>query len=477
MDDSFNLARHVARLISLLGHSPDAVDQHKLELRTIVLLAKEGTLRLSTRGGQLMANGLAVPQVLPGVRDLADRMDGHGIESIEISQGMAPGEFLAVARILGAPLATEQKVMRERLRALDAQTVAVTLADLGAADVAATGAAAVPAEPAPGTAGRIPFVLARAARGGEGMPLVPHFDEVAFAVEQSTREGRIADAIDTFAQIVAREPDASDPEVRRQFVLTVRRLTKPHLLYAVARALIDRRDLADAALAVLSRCGSDGADAVVDVFARARTAAERAAAGAVLGRLSVADEALMAMLSDVRPHMARVAADLIGERRPREGDRALADKLSDADPRVRRAFVRALGRYESPFAMDAVARGLDDPVVEVRLEAVAALARRKGARVGDIIGRAVEKEADLEVQVGLITALGRIGTADAVTKLARVAEATSGLFGGRKDAAVRVAAARALAEARTPGAISVLTGLVNDKDREVRDVAARAVVR
>ncbi|HVZ49955.1 MAG TPA: HEAT repeat domain-containing protein [Gemmatimonadaceae bacterium] len=476
MDDSFNLARHVARLISLLARSPGAVDQQKLELRTIALLTKESTLRLTMRGGQLMANGLAVPQVLTGVRDVADQMTGHAIESIEIGQGMAPAELLAAARILAEPVETEQRVIRDRLRALDAKTVIVTLADLGPTDTPA-GAVEAPAEPAPGTPERIPFILARAARGGDGKPLVPHFEEAAFAVEQAIREGRAADAIAAFDLIVAREPDAADAEVRRQFVLTVRRLTRPHLLYAIARTMLDRADLAAAVHRVLVRCGSDGADALIDVYARAATARERAAALEALGQLPAVDEALFAMLSDVRPHMARVAADLIGERRPRDGDRALGDRLADADPRARRAFIRALGRYDTPFALDAVARGLEDAVVEVRLEAVAALARRKSAKSGDIIGRAMEKEGDLEVQVGLIAALGRMGTVDAVSRLAKAAEAAGGLFGGRKEGAVRVAAARALAEARTPGAITVLTGLVNDKDREVRDVASRAVAR
>ena len=476
MDDSFNLARHVARLFSLVARSPESVDQQKLELRTIVLLTRDGTLRLTTRGGELMANGITVPQVLTGVRDLSDQMHVHRVEAIDVSQNAVPGEVLTLARILAEPSETAPQVIRDRLAALDAKTVIVTLADVKEADPTAAEVKGPP-EPVAGTPERIAFVLARAARGGDGQPLVPLFEEVAFAAEQAVREGRVADAVRVFEQIVAHEPAATDPEARRQFVLAVRRLTRPHLLYAIARITADGGALRDAALTILVRCGTDGADAVVDMFARAASAGERANAVEVLGQLPAADESLVTMLSDGRPHVARLAADLIGERRPRDGDQALADRLSKADPRVRRAIVRALGRYDTPFAMEAIARGLEDPVVEVRLESVAALARRKGARVGDIIGRAMETEADIEVQVGLISALGRIATADAVAKLARAAEAASGLFGGRKDSTVRVAAARALAEARTPGALSVLNTLVNDKDREVRDVASRAVAR
>lgn len=475
MDDSFNLARHVARLVSLLIRSPEAVDQQKLELRTLVLLTKEGTVRLTTRRGQLMANGLMVPEVLAGVRDLADHMAGHGIAEIEISRDMAPADLLAVARIIAQPPEGDHRAVHERLRAVQAPTVRVVLEEAAAAE-AAPAAVAAP-EPEPGTPERLPFVLARGARGGDGQPLGPLFEEAAFAVEQATREGRTADAIRAFHLIVEHEPQAATAEARRHFVLVTRRLTKPVILGPIAASLRDHPELADATIAVLVRCGTDGADAVVDQALRAASMADRDVFVRALERLPSCDEALVAMLGDARPHVARAAAELIGVRRPADGDRALAEVLNGADSRVRRAAVRALRAYDTPFSIDAIARALDDPVVEIRLEAAAALAARKAARAGELVGRAVESETDLEVQVGLIIALGRIGTPDAVARLARMAEAASGLFGARRETAVRVAAVRALAEARTPGAISLLQSLANDKEREVREVAARAIAR
>jgi hypothetical protein len=475
MDDSFNLARHVARFVALLMRSPDAVDQQKLELRTLVLLTKEGTVRLSVRQGQLVANGLAVPQVLTGVRDLADQMTGHGIESIEIAQDMAPGELLQVGRIVVEPLETEQKKVHDRLRALATTTVIVTLTET--APDAVVSAAPADDEPRPGTPERIPFVLARAARGGDGQPLAPQFDEVAFAVEQATREGQTARALTVFRQMVDAEATAADAESRRQFVLNARRLMKPAVLGPIARLLVTAPERADDALTVLARCGTDGADALIDQVARAATAEERATFVRAVDRISSGDEALVAMLADARPHMARVAAELIAERHPPELDKALADVLAGADPRVRRAAVRALRAYDTPFAVDAIARVIDDPVVEVRLEAVSALGAKRAPRIADIIGRAMDTEREPEVQVGLINALGRLGTAEAVARLSKVAAAQGGIFASRRDATMRVAAARALAEARTPGALSTLTALTNDKEREVRDVAVRALGR
>lgn len=470
MDDSFNLARHVARFVSLIKRRPDAQDAQKLELRTLALLTKEGTVRLGLRAGQLVANGLAVPAVLDGVADLADQMTGHKVEAIEITQGMAPAEMLAVARILASPIAESVADVHQRLRALDSKTVLVALPD--PAEVEAPATPAVP-EPPVGSAERVPFVLERALRGGDGNPLAPHFEEVAFAIEQSARVGDVVGAVTVFTQLIDHEVRATDPEVRRHFVLAVRRLSKPAVLHPIARRVLAGDDDASRAIAILVRCGNDGADAVIDQYARATTAAERNAFAGALDTLPAADDALFGMLMDVRPNMARIAAELIGERLPAEGDTALADHIAGADPRVRRAVVRALGRYDTPFAVDAIARALDDAVVEVRLEAVAALARRGGAKVGDIIGRALDAEEESEVQMNLAMALGRVATPGAVARLIKAADA-GGLFASRRAPIVRAAAVRALAATGNPEALEAVAALVGDKEREVREAAVRA---
>ena len=482
MDDSFNLARHVARFMSLLMRQPDAVDQQKLELRAIVLMTKDGTLRLTTGGSELTANGIVVPQVLTGVRDLAEQLIGHDIESLEINQGAAPGELLSIGRILAEPLTIDRKLIHDRIRALGATTVVVTLAaqaDSGASAAEAADAAADATEPEPpaGSPERIPFILSRAARGGDGQPLVPHFEEIAFAIEQATREGRTRDAMVVFTQLISHETSAVDGEVRRQFLLTIRRLVKPSVLHPIARLFVESPDSEDEVLTILGRCTSDGTDAMIDQYGRAATAAARARYLYALDKLESTDASLTTMLADARPHVARLAADLIGLRKPVEGDTALADQIDSEDHRVRRAVIRALGRYETQFSLDAIARGLDDEVVEVRLEAVAALGRRKSARAGEMIRKAMAAEAGEEVQISMLSALGRVATNDAVATLAKAAEPGSRLFASRKGSVVRVAAVRALAETRNAAAMTALKSLVNDKEREVRETAARAVAR
>ena len=82
------------------------------------------------REGQLVANGLAVPSALAGVRDLADLMVGHRVESIEIAQGIVPGELLALGRLLAEPFDAEG--IAQRFRAYTGETVKVQLGELTA---------------------------------------------------------------------------------------------------------------------------------------------------------------------------------------------------------------------------------------------------------------------------------------------------------------------------------------------------------
>jgi HEAT repeat protein len=58
--------------------------------------------------------------------------------------------------------------------------------------------------------------------------------------------------------------------------------------------------------------------------------------------------------------------------------------------------------------------------------------------------------------------------------LIKAAEPDGRLF-KRKPAAFRIAAVSALGDARTPAALTALQELTNDRDKDVRDAAARAL--
>jgi HEAT repeat protein len=88
----------------------------------------------------------------------------------------------------------------------------------------------------------------------------------------------------------------------------------------------------------------------------------------------------------------------------------------------------------------------------------------------------LEDEPDTEVQLALLAALGKIATPAAVEQLIRAAEPKRRLL-ERKPNSFRIAAIQALSEARTQAAVAAINVLREDKERDVREAAARAYQR
>ena len=479
MDNSLTLARHFARLVWLLMKEGKAKDDQKAALRAVVTVSKEASVRLGNNEGQLAVNGLVMPQALTGVQELAERLVAHAIDEIEIEQGASPGELLALARVLAleSTSSSDAADFAKKIASLAERTVHVRLAESAAPTPEAAAPTAPEAvEPALSTGSeRVRQLFGQLAGTINGHVASGLLEEIAFVAEQATREGRIADATDVFTALVDREGRLFDGELRRAYAMAVRRLTKPTLLRPIAE-LFDAEPARGAQVErILQRCGQDGVDAVVGCYAGAPSADGRRRYYDLLVRLPVATSSLVEMLRDPRWHVVRLAAGFLGDMGSPEAERPLADLLRHPDERVRRAATRALGRVESTFSTDALARSAIDSVPAVRLEAVAALSARRGGRSGSILVGVIDDEAEPEVQYALLAALGRIGTAEAVQKLAKAAEAAGGFFKSRKDVGLRIAAIQALGEARTPGALAALQGLANDKVREVRDAVGRTI--
>jgi HEAT repeat protein len=106
------------------------------------------------------------------------------------------------------------------------------------------------------------------------------------------------------------------------------------------------------------------------------------------------------------------------------------------------------------------------------MQAAIGLSQHKQARQGVTLSRALDAEADEEVQLAILASLGRIATTEAVQKLIAAAEPEGRLF-RKKSAAYRLAAVQALADAGTPEAIAALKALAEDKDRDVRELVGR----
>lgn len=477
MDNSLTLARHFARLVWLLTHQSDAKSEQKVALRAVAFVSKEASVRLSIKKKRLAVNGLVMPQALTGVQELAERLAGHEIEEIEIKQGAKPKELLELARLLAIESASNSDVadFAQRLMELAGHSVTVRLVEKAPAPAPESPSA--PTEAAAPVSGdeRVQGLFLRLSQVSNVFEAQGVLDEIGFVAEKCAREGRLVETADVFTGIIDREAQITDSEMRRAHLVTLRRLTKPTLLRPVAELLFADPARAGQVERILERCGQDGVDAAVDRYASASTVDERQRYRDVLFRLPAARESLERMLADSRWFIVRRAADLLGEMAAQEAERPLADLLRNQDPRVRRAAVRALGRLDGSFAIDALARGVEDPAKAVRLEAIAALAARRAApRAGLPLAKAMDDEAELDVQYVLVAALGRVATAEAVQKLARAAEA-GGMFKSKKAIGLRLAAIKALGEARTPAALAALQALRSDRDKEVADTAAKTM--
>jgi HEAT repeat protein len=278
---------------------------------------------------------------------------------------------------------------------------------------------------------------------------------------------------DLMARVVMREAQRADPEIKRAFAAAIRRLSKPTTLRAVAAVLPRRKERVEEFFAILARTGDEGAEALIEQLTAAQSLTDRRVYFDALVRLKAGTSTLVHMLGDPRWYVARNAADLLGELGAHDADVPLAELLGHDDDRVRRAAAHALGKLGTAHAVVALRKALKDSSPHVRALAAAGLAARKGARSAGTLARALESEPDLEVQIAILSALGRVANAEAVERLAKAAE-PAGTF-KRKVTAYRIAAVQGLGEARTPAAMTALRALMTDRDREVREAAARAL--
>lgn len=538
MDHPIIFARHFSRLVWLLLHEPSNTDEQKAALRALVTVSREGPVHLVAANWQLVANGRELPDVLTGVQDLTAQMIGHAVRELIVNQQAAAADLLNAARLLAAePVPGDGgRHVVERTEAMNAQTVrfivgatrparprteptpptarpavppandvdATALAmDLELVDPAEAeeaiaaqhGVAPVArddsldtAPPPPVTREVMAAVVDAAANGNvaqlfaildrtSGLQLRTQIvDEVALLAERAAREGKAMLVADLLGGLARREAEAEEPTVKRVFGYALRRLSKPQLLRHVAMLLPRKRGPIAEYEAVLVRAGEDGADALVDQLTQATTAEDRRTYYNLLARMRAAVPALIHMLEDPRWFVARNAAELLGEMEARESEQPLARLLRHDDERVRRAASQALVRIGTGGALHAVQQAVQDADPGLRQAAAAALGQRKDAPTAATLLRALDKEEDEEVQLAIVTALGRVGSAEAVSRLAAVAE-PGGRFFRKKSTQLRVAAVVGLGEARTPAALAALTALTDDREREVREAAVRALTK
>jgi HEAT repeat protein len=473
VDHAVTFARHFSRLVWLLMHQADSVDEQKAALRALVTLSKQGAVVLTVRHDQLTVNGEALPPALTGVQEVRSQFQGHAVEEMVVDIGAHAADLLGIARVLAAAptSADEGREVSAKIRALAPRSVRVSFSR-PPVDVDPTVVRAFTTIERPNESAEEFFARLDAATSvGVASRIL---DQVVALVEGYARTNKTAAVAELMAKVVIREAQRTDPDMKRAFAAAVRRLSKPTTLRAVAAVLPRRKDRVDDLLAVLARTGDEGAEALIEQLTAAQSLSERRIFFDALVRLKAGSATLVHMLGDPRWYVARNAADLLGELNATEADVALTDLLKHDDDRVRRAAAHALGKLGTAHAVVALRKALKDQSPHVRALAATGLSARKGARSAGTLVRALETEPDLEVQIAILNALGKVANAEAVQRLIKAAEPAGALF-KRKATAYRLAAVQGLGEARTPVAMAALRELATDKDREVREAVARAL--
>ena len=311
--------------------------------------------------------------------------------------------------------------------------------------------------------------------GTTAQAVIRLLDELSVVAEARAEEHRWETVARIFDAFVRKEAAAEhNAELRRALTIGIRRLTTPTLLRGIAGLLPRRPELRDALHDVLLRLGADGAEALIDLLTTADSLTDRRAYLAALVKCRDAVPTLIHLLGDNRWYVARNATDLLGEMRALEAENALLEVVNHREERVRRSVATALARLGTPRAIQAVQQMFHDPVPEVRTHAVQGLGTTKSPRAVSVLAHALDAETDPEVQAVILAALGRQATEEAVARLLKAAEPEGRLF-KRKPTALRVSAVQALAEANTPAAIAALRRFAEDKEREVRHTAVRAL--
>ena len=538
MDHSTTFARHFARLVHLLLHDPKNIANQKAALRLLVAMAKEGQVTLALNDWQVVANGALLPPQLEGVEDLGAQLIGHAVTELVAEKDATAADLLGIARTLASePIPGDGgRNVADKLAALGAKTVRVTLSGNAplprvatvsmpthGSDVAAP--IAPPVAPAAAKAatnggsrntGDVAIVAkvdAPPARRASTEMSVMHgltdsylsqfaapdtsrgsistgfaqldatqsvtettklIDGVAAAAEAAFRAGDSETLGMALAGIVKRETAAGDPNLRRAYGMGVRRLAKKPMLAVVAALLATHREMYDDLFAIFARTGDDGAEALIEQLNAAQSLAERRVYFDSLRKLNAGVQVLIHMLGDSRWYVVRNAADLLGEMSANDAEPKLTELLQHDDDRVRKAAVSALSKMTGAGAVKGLAASLEDGAPGVRVRAAAALGGAKTPAAASALIKHLEREEVAEVQHACLSSLGKIASGDAIRFLTKAAQPATGLF-KKKPTAFRVAAVRALGEARTPAAMGALQNLLHDKEKDVREAVFWAV--
>lgn len=467
-------------------------------LRHLVARSREGVMLCRVVNGTLILEGVPVdrgPNADAVLAMLLRRLIELDIGSLTIREGAAPGELLTLAGLLAQPAGhTHAPTVADESRAIGGQTPAsaqaaeltsVPVAD-GPAELLRTWSVLVtanarerPKESPPAPPGSA-FARFSAARSDDA--IVAAVEALAEVLDDAQRRGD-ASAIESIARAcMTRLQTTGESSGRLALESLLRRLHRAPVLDLLALQLPHSADRASL-LQLFARAGDAGVDVLVHHLMTTDDSRGRRAYFDGIIAMDAGSRALFDALRDGRWFVVRNAAALLGEMGAEHADEELIALLRHDDARLRVAAARALMRLRTVKSLHALHATIDDANPELRRLSAAAFGLA-GAMVGGGVrspaarlAAALEVESDHDVALEMLAALGRLGTADAVQRLIRIAmpattDTNGAPIGETRPAWIRIASLEALVKARGSQMHALTEELARDADPEVAAAAA-----
>ena len=206
------------------------------------------------------------------------------------------------------------------------------------------------------------------------------------------------------------------------------------------------------------------------------TAASTRAADLIVAFGSPAVSRLATLVGDPRWFVQRTGARLLGRLATPEAVPLLQPLVRKTDPRVARAAISALGNINDPSAARAIHTVLRAASGDLRRVVVDALVADRDPRVVPMLARILDESEPLgkdhEVVLETLSALAMIPGDPAISAVVKTVRCR-GIFGRKKQRAVKERGVAALAAVSGPKAAAAIEDLSRTGDRMLRKVIAQ----
>ncbi len=477
-------------------------------LRQLTARSRDGALLCRIVDGRFVLEGVPLDGRLaiddPLIGGMLRRALALGIGSITVRQGAAPGELLTLASLFAQPFRAGAEALplsgdtpttitraisseerpRELLRLWG---VLVTPLEPGAdqrprftpsssavLDDSGTGTSTAGGSAVANALSRLATARTDDAALAAGDLLIELIDGAEFRGDALTIES-IARATMQHVHAVGGGGGRLGGEriMRRLLHRTSLRLLATRVPYTPERTII---------LELMARAGDAAVEVLVQELLNSSESQARRAYFDSIVALDLNATLLFDLVRDSRWFVVRNAVALLGEMGVEQADVVMLPLLTHEDDRIRIAAARALMRLGTAKAMPGLHGVIEDAHPEVRRIAAAAygLPGHGGGGVRPHAARlaaALDKERNEDVALEMLASLGKLGSADAIQRLLRIAQpavaAEPGERQTNRDAWIRIAALEALVRARGYAVIGAIESLAGDADPDV----AAAVVR